>query len=100
MPAVPKRLFASAVLALGCLGAALVSIHLAASAKESVAAPRARAAEARAASVDLQPAQVAELRIELVQTHSFPVEKHAVGSISFDEDPAIVQAESALLSAA
>lgn len=100
MPAVPKQLFACAVLALGCLGAALASTRLAASAQESQAAPPAQRAEARAASVDLQPAQVDALRIEPVQTHSFPVAKRAVGSISFDEDPAIVQAESTLLSAA
>src|SRR5579863_2004594 len=89
MPAVPRRLFARAALALGCLGAALVSIPLAASPEGP-----------RAATLDLQPAQVEELRIEVVQTHAFTIEKHAVGSISFDEDPAIVQAESTLLAAA
>ena len=100
MPVVPKRLFVCVVLAPGCVGAALVSMHLAASAQESAGASLARATEARAPAVDLQPGQVDQLRIELVQTHSFPVAKHAVGSVSFDEDPAIVQAESALLSAA
>jgi cobalt-zinc-cadmium efflux system membrane fusion protein len=100
MPAVPRRLFARAALALGCLGAALVSIHLAASPVGPRDAPAPHAAVARAATLDLQPAQVEELRIEVVQTHAFPIEKHAVGSISFDEDPAIVQAESTLLAAA
>ncbi|MGB6604441.1 MAG: efflux RND transporter periplasmic adaptor subunit [Steroidobacteraceae bacterium] len=50
--------------------------------------------------MDLKADQVGELRIERVQTHSFPLEKHAVGSISFEEDPATVQAESTLLGAA
>lgn len=100
MPAVPKRLVACAALALGSLGVVSVSIQLAASPKGSSAAPPSHAAEARAASVALEPGQVEELRIEAVQTHAFPLEKHAVGSISFDEDPAIVQAESTLVSAA
>jgi len=49
--------------------------------------------------LDLQPVQLEGLRVERVATHSFPVEKQAVGSISFDEDPSIVQAESTLLNA-
>jgi cobalt-zinc-cadmium efflux system membrane fusion protein len=52
------------------------------------------------ATLDLLPAQLGALRIEQAQTRSFPVEKQAVGSISFEEDPAIVQAESTLLGAA
>jgi cobalt-zinc-cadmium efflux system membrane fusion protein len=100
MPAVPKRLFACAAFAFGGLGAALLSIHLSASPAGSLAAASLHATDARVATLDLQPAQVDELRIEAVQTHAFPIEKHAVGSISFDEDPAIVQAESALLAAA
>ena len=100
MPAVPKRFLAYAALALSGVGAAVLCIHLAASPAAPPEAPSSQAAEARPASVGLQPGQVAELRIDPVQTHSFPIEKHAVGSISFDEDPAIVQAESTLLSAA
>lgn len=100
MPAVPKRFLPYAPLALGGVGAAILSIHLGASPTKPSEAPPSHAADVRPASVDLQPGQVDELRIELVQTRSFPLEKHAVGSISFDEDPAIVQAESTLLSAA
>jgi cobalt-zinc-cadmium efflux system membrane fusion protein len=50
--------------------------------------------------LELEPGQLDGLHIERVETHSFPVEKQAVGSISFDEDPTIVQAESTLLTAA
>ena len=52
------------------------------------------------AAVELSPSQLAAIKIEPVGTYSFPVEKEAVGSVSFDEDPAIVQAESTLLAAA
>lgn len=92
------RVFACVAAALGCLAAALVWTHLAASspAPES-RSPRAPDAGAR--SLDLEPAQLDGLRIERVATHSFPIEKQAVGNISFDEDPTIVQAESALLTA-
>jgi membrane fusion protein, heavy metal efflux system len=100
MPVVPRRVFASAALALGCPGAVLLSIHLAASPAVSLEARSLPAAKQGATTLDLQSSQVDELRIELVQTHAFPNEKHAVGGISFDEDPAIVQAESMLLSAA
>ena len=99
MPLLPNSLCARAAIALACLVAALVSLHLAASSTappESAAPP---VADARAASLELQPSQLDGLRIERVATHAFPVEKQAVGSISFDEDPAIVQAESTLLTA-
>jgi cobalt-zinc-cadmium efflux system membrane fusion protein len=52
------------------------------------------------ASVELSPSQLNAIKIEPVGTYRFPVEKEAVGSISFDEDPATVQAESALVGAA
>lgn len=50
--------------------------------------------------VDLSPEQASAIQFGAVESYAFPVEKEAVGSISFDEDPLIVQAESALLSAA
>ena len=52
------------------------------------------------ASVELSSAQLNAIRIEPVGTHLFPLEREAVGSVSFDEDPAVVQAESALVGAA
>jgi membrane fusion protein, heavy metal efflux system len=53
------------------------------------------------AYVDMTPDQAkAILKIEEVGTYNFPVEREAVGSVSFDEDPAIVQAQSTLVSAA
>jgi len=53
-----------------------------------------------AKALELSDGQRAALKIEPVRTYSFVVESEAVGAISFDEDPAIVQAESNLLSAA
>jgi cobalt-zinc-cadmium efflux system membrane fusion protein len=56
---------------------------------------------ANAAKVlELSDEQRSTLEIEPVGTHDFVVESQAVGTISFDEDPAVVQAESTLLSAA
>ena len=51
-------------------------------------------------SVELSPSQLNAIKIEAVGAYLFPVEKEAVGSIGFDEDPATVQAESTLIGAA
>lgn len=51
-------------------------------------------------SVDLSHEQLGALTIAPVGTHLFSVEREAVGSITFDEDPAIVQAEATLIGAA
>jgi cobalt-zinc-cadmium efflux system membrane fusion protein len=100
MPVLPNRSFGGAAVALALLTAASVSIHLAASSPPGpTASPSPRAPDARAASVDLEAGQLDGLRIEPAALHSFPSEKQAVGSISFDEDPAIVQSESTLLTA-
>ncbi len=80
------------------MAAALVWTHPAVSSPASESQPP-RTLDTRARSLDLEPAQLDGLRIVQVATHSFPVEKQAVGSISFDEDPTIVQAESTLLNA-
>jgi membrane fusion protein, heavy metal efflux system len=100
MPVLPNRLLSRAVVGLGSLAAAIVSIHLAASSTAPPESQSPPAAEAPAASLELQPGQLDGLRIGNVESHSFPIEKQAVGSISFDEDPTIVQAESTLLTAA
>jgi membrane fusion protein, heavy metal efflux system len=101
MPFARKHLLTHGAAALGCLGAALVLIPVSASPTgSSLDAPLPPPSEAHAASLDLQPGQVDALRIERVETRIFPLEKLAVGSISFDEDPAIVQAESTLVTAA
>jgi hypothetical protein len=84
---------------LGCVLAAFVSAHRAASSTAPSEAPPPRASAAQSASLELGPRQLEGLRLERVGAHSFPVEKQAVGSISFDEDPSIVQAESTLLTA-
>lgn len=51
-------------------------------------------------SMELSPGQLKAIKIEPVGKYLFPIEKEAVGSVSFDEDPAIVQAESTLIAAA
>jgi len=99
MPVPPNRLFLSLAAGLGCLLATLVPINPVASSTPPEP-PSPRTPDARAASLELEPGQLDGLRIEHIETHSFPIEKQAVGSISFDEDPAIVQAESTLLTAA
>jgi membrane fusion protein, heavy metal efflux system len=48
-------------------------------------------------SIDLAAEQLGAIRIEPVQMQGFSVESETVGSISFDEDPSVVQAESNLL---
>ena len=53
-------------------------------------------APASEATVVLEPSQLNTIKIEPVGTHLFPVEKEAMGSIGFDEDPSTVQAESTL----
>jgi membrane fusion protein, heavy metal efflux system len=52
------------------------------------------------AVVELSSNQLSSIKIGPVGTYLFPVEKEAAGSISFEEDPAIVQAESTLMGAA
>jgi len=100
MPVLPNRSFGAAALALACLAAAFLAIDLAASSSTGpTESPSPRTPEARAASVSLEPGQLDGLRIERVTLHSFPSERQAVGSVSFDEDPAIVQSESTLLTA-
>jgi cobalt-zinc-cadmium efflux system membrane fusion protein len=71
---------------------------------ENTSAPRESSSTSNApqseAAVELSPSQLNAIKIEPVGTYLFPVEKEAVGSVSFDEDPATVQAESTLISAA
>jgi membrane fusion protein, heavy metal efflux system len=101
MPFARKHLLIYGAVALGCLGAARVLIPVAASPTgSSLDAPAPHPPDAHPASLDLQPGQIDGLRIERVETRNFPVEKLAVGSISFDEDPTIVQAESTLVTTA
>lgn len=61
--------------------------------------PATNAAPAEA-SVELTTNQLAAIKIEPVGTYLFPTEKQGVGSVSFDEDPGIVQAKSTLVGAA
>ncbi|HEV2109797.1 MAG TPA: efflux RND transporter periplasmic adaptor subunit [Gammaproteobacteria bacterium] len=58
------------------------------------------AAPPAAASVELSQSQLEAIKIGPVVSYPFPVEDQAVGNVSFDEDPAVVQAESTLLAAA
>jgi membrane fusion protein, heavy metal efflux system len=53
-----------------------------------------------ATALNLSSEQRRALKIEPVGTFSFVGESETVGSVSFDEDPAVIQAESGLISAA
>lgn len=63
-------------------------------------APGPGGAASAAKALDLTPEQRSVLKIEPVGTFSFVVESETVGTVSFDEDAAVVQAESTLISAA
>jgi len=91
--------FASAATAAAALATGITPVGRATSAAPSSVQTPSRQAQPTT-SLDLPPAQLGALRIERAETRSFPIEKQAVGSISFEEDPAIVQAESTLLAAA
>ncbi len=58
------------------------------------------AAAPAAKALDLSAEQRTAIRIEPVGTFTFVVESETVGTVSFDEDPAVIQAESTLISAA
>lgn len=66
----------------------------------AVPASSVAAAPAPSTTVELSASQAGELQIAPAGTFQFPVEKSELGSVAFVEDPAIVQAESTLLSAA
>jgi membrane fusion protein, heavy metal efflux system len=51
-------------------------------------------------ALDLSAEQRTAIKIEPVGTSPFVVEAESVGTVSFDEDPAVIQAESTLISAA
>jgi cobalt-zinc-cadmium efflux system membrane fusion protein len=61
--------------------------------------PSSRGVAQAAAQVELSATQVASLEISPVSSHPFAREIEAVGSVGFEEDPGIVQAESTLLGA-
>ena len=50
-------------------------------------------------TITLSLHQLAAIKIETIRRYAFPVEVHAIGSVSFADDPALVQAEYALLGA-
>lgn len=51
-------------------------------------------------TIQLSGDQLNSIKIGTVGTYSFPVEKEAIGTVFFDEDPNTVQAESTLIGAA
>jgi cobalt-zinc-cadmium efflux system membrane fusion protein len=53
-----------------------------------------------APSVKLSSGQLGAVTLAPAQAYKFPVEREAVGSVSFPDDPAIIQAESTLVGAA
>jgi membrane fusion protein, heavy metal efflux system len=88
---------------IAAIGSALLQVgcHRISSARtDSPPAATRPAIDARARTLELSTEQLQAIRIEPVQTSEFAIELEAVGSVSFEEDPAIVQAESSLLTAA
>lgn len=85
------------------LGCALFegSCHrISAARADSPAASSPPAIDVSARSLELTTDQLHAIRIEPVQKGEFAFELEAVGSVSLEEDPTIVQAESSLLTAA
>ncbi len=98
---------ASPILKLACLTMAMTALAAGISAcsqGRSADAPPASSTEGGrlppTPQVDLSSGQLDAIKVEPVGTRPFSVEKEAVGSISFDEDVALVQAESSLIAAA
>jgi membrane fusion protein, heavy metal efflux system len=89
LPAI--SLCVAGVLASGC--------HRGDAAAASAPAPRVSGASS-ARSLELSAGQLDSIRIEPVGRFSFPREFETVGTVSFDEDPAVIQAEATLISAA
>lgn len=91
-----------AALAVSLSGAAMLS----GCGRTSLAAPpttpaaAASSASSLPSAVDLSASQLDAISVASVATFRFAVEKTEPGSVAFAEDPAIVQAESTLLSAA
>lgn len=57
-------------------------------------------AASSAPSVKLSGGQLGAVTLAPAQVYNFPVQREAVGSVSFPDDPAIIQAESTLVGAA
>jgi cobalt-zinc-cadmium efflux system membrane fusion protein len=83
----------AALLQIGCQQSGTAQAGPGAPAGESRSAPLAQ-------SIELTATQIGAIRIEAVATRVFAVESESVGSVGFDEDPAVIQAESTLLAAA
>lgn len=64
------------------------------------ASPESGTAAPAAKALDLSREQRNSVRIQPVGTYAFVAESESVGTVSFDEDPAVTQAESTLISAA
>ena len=84
-----------------CASILLLACHPPTAAPREANDPKAAAASAgtRDATVELSAAQLQALRIEPIGVQRFPMQFEALGSVNFEEDPAIVQAESTLLTA-
>lgn len=89
------------------VGASITLILLACACHRGAAPPRADADPSRRdtaapaiRALDLSAEQRRALKIEPVGTFAFTVEAETVGAVSFDEDLAIIQAESTLITAA
>lgn len=67
---------------------------------EPATTPNASRTSPAAQSIELTAAQLGAIRVEPTGTREFAVESATVGSISFDEEPSVVQSEATLLTAA
>jgi cobalt-zinc-cadmium efflux system membrane fusion protein len=93
VPQITAAIGAAVVLTCGCQRNAALSRVEPGTSESSTSANAAK-------TLELSEEQRSTLKIEPVGTYDFVVECEAVGTISFDEDPAVVQAEATLLSAA
>jgi cobalt-zinc-cadmium efflux system membrane fusion protein len=93
-----RVLLASASISLALLTCACHTSPRPSAADPAVSAPDSTTPALK--TLELSPEQRSAIKIEAVSTAPFVVDFETVGTISFDEDPAIIQAESTLISAA
>ena len=94
---IPRLVSAVVVLSLGA--AALTTLLLKPAAGEQTP-PAAAVVDTAQATVELTPQQLQAIKIAPAATYRFIVDREAVGSIWFEEDPTVIQAESTLVAAA
>jgi cobalt-zinc-cadmium efflux system membrane fusion protein len=94
----PRRILLVAT-SLCAAGALASGCHRSDAASESDPTTHASGATT-ATTLELTAGQLNSIKLEPVESSSFPLEFEAVGTVSFDEDPAVIQSEAILISAA